>query len=73
MIHLLIADVNLMVRIGKVLRDSIQTNIEVVQRESLSALLFIFYLAHVIKPISLETTREDHSNEIIWSELDWII
>ena len=73
MIHLLIADVNLMVRIGKEIGEGIKTNIGVIQGDCLSALLFIFYLAHIIKPISLETTREDHSNEIIWSELDWII
>ena len=60
MMHLLITDVKLMVRIGKTLGVPIDTNIGVAQGDCLSALLFIFYLAHVIGPISSETNREDH-------------
>ena len=55
MMHLLITDVKLMVRIGKTLGVPIDTNIGVAQGDCLSALLFIFYLAHVIGPISSET------------------
>ena len=73
MMHLLITDVKLMVRIGKMLGVPIDTNIGVAQGDCLSALLFIFYLAHVIGPISPETNREDHAGEIRWSDLDWVI
>ena len=64
MLHLLITDVKLMVRIGKTLGVAIDTNIGVAQGDCLSALLFIFYLAHVIGPISPETNREDHDGEV---------
>ena len=40
---------------------------------SLSALLYIYFLAHILKPIHQETVREDHTNEVFWSELDWVI
>ena len=73
MMHLLITDVKLMVRIGKTLGVPIDTNIGVAQGDCLSALLFIFYLAHIIGPISPETNREDHDGEICWSDLDWLI
>ena len=73
MMHLLITDVKLMVRIGKTLGVPIDTNIGVAQGDCLPALLFIFYLAHIIGPISSETNREDHDGEIRWSDLDWVI
>ena len=49
------------------------TNIGVCQGDCLSALLFIFYLAYVIKPIPQGTIREDHKDIVMWSELDWLI
>ena len=73
MMHLLITDVKLMVRIGKTLGVAIDTNIGVPQGDCLSALLFIFYLAHIIGPITPGTTREDHDGEVLWSDLDWLI
>ena len=44
------------------------------QGDCLSALLFIFYLAHIITDIPLGTIKEDHhEGEICWSELYWLI
>ena len=48
--------------------EAIETNIGVAQGDH-----FIFYLAHIIGPISPETSREDHDGEVNWSDLDWII
>ena len=71
MMHLLITDVKLMVRVGKT-GDPIKTNIGVAQGDCLSALLFIFYLSHIIEPISPHTSREDHEGQLLWSALDWL-
>ena len=73
MMHLLITDVKLMVQIGKIIGDPIETNIGVAQGDCLSALPFIFYLAHIIGPISPLTTEEDHEGKIYWSALDWLL
>ena len=42
----------------------IRTNIGVAQKDCLSVLLFIFYLAHIIMLLRQETAREDHKDEI---------
>ena len=73
MVHLLITDVKLYVRVGKTTGKEIMSNIGVAQGDCLSALLFIFYLAYVIHEISRETTREDHRDRVLWSALDWVI
>ena len=51
----------------------ILTNIGIAQGDCLSAILFILYLALSLKDLSTETTREDHTHRILWSELDWLI
>ena len=73
MMYLLVNGVNLKVRIDGKLCEWIKTNIGVAQGDCLSALLFIYFLAHILKPIHQETVREDHTNEVFWSELDWVI
>ena len=73
MLYLLIADVELFVRMGKEMGESILTNIGVAQGDCLSALLFIFYLAHILTEIPHGTIEEDHEGEVKWSELDWLL
>ena len=74
MMYLLVKDVKLKVRIGKLTGDRISTTIGVCQGDCLSALLFIFYLAHIIKPFPEHTSREDHYKDLnFWSDLDWLV
>ena len=73
MMYLLINGVKLNVRIGKQLGEWIKTNIGVCQGDCLSALLFIFFLAHILKPFPKGTNKEDHVLETFWSDLDWVI
>ena len=73
LMYLLITDVVLNVRLGTKTGEEIQTNIGVAQGDCLSALLFIFYLAHIMSPITHNPTKEDHNNENFWSDLDWMI
>ena len=71
---ILINDVTLKVRIGKETGNEINTNVGVCKGDCLSALLFIFYLAHIIKPFPGHATKEDHYKSLLfWSDLDWII
>ena len=71
---ILINDVTLKVRIGKETGNEINTNVGVCQGDCLSALLFIFYLAHIIKPFPSHATKEDHYKSLLfWSDLDWVI
>ena len=72
MMHVLINDVILNVRIGSKIGRDILTAIGICQGDCLSALLFILYLAYAIKPIPQQTAREDH-REVMWSALDWLI
>ena len=58
MMHLLIADVELFVRMGNEMGDNIRTNIGVAQGDCLSAFLFIFYLAHILGALPTRSTRE---------------
>ena len=73
MMYLLIGGVELVVRIDKETGKRISTNIGVAQGDCLSALLFIFYLAHILIPMPQGTIREDHKDICLWSELDWIL
>ena len=73
MIYILIHDIKLNVKIGQNKGETINTNIGITQGDCLSALLFIFYLGNVLKPIEEQTIREDHSNQVIWTALDWVI
>ena len=73
MMYLLINGVKLKVRIGNQLGEWIKTNIGVCQGDCLSALLFIFFLAHILKPFPKGTNKEDHILETFWSDLDWMI
>ena len=72
MMHILINDVILNVRIGNKVGKDILTKIGICQGDCLSALLFILYLAKAVKPLPISTSREDH-REVMWSELDWLI
>ena len=72
MMHILINDVILNVRVGSKIGRDILTAIGICQGDCLSALLFILYLAYAIKPIPQHTAREDH-REVMWSALDWLI
>ena len=49
--HILIHDVVLTVRLGKTTGKDILTKIRITQRDFLSALLFVFYLAETIKQL----------------------
>ena len=73
MIYILIHDIKLNVKIGQNKGETINTNVGITQGDCLSALLFIFYLGNVLKPIEEQTIREDHSNQTIWTALDWVI
>ena len=73
MMCLLINNVKLKVRVGRSLGEEILTNIGVVQGELLSELLFIFYLAKFVDVIPGLPTKEDFGNNVLWSELNWVI
>ena len=73
LMDILISDVLLNVRLGDTLGKDILTLIGIAQGDCLSAILFIFYLAIALKNTPTESTKEDHSHRILWSELDWII
>ena len=70
---MLIVDVKLKVRIGVEESENFATNEGICQRDCLSALLFIFYLAKAMEGIPKHTTAEDHKDEMQWSALDWMI
>ena len=73
MMYLLVSNVKLKVRVGRSLGEQILTNIGVAQGDCLSALLFIFYLVKFIDVIPGLPTRKDFGNNVLWSELDWLI
>ena len=73
MIYLLINKVKLKVRVGRSLGEKIRTKIGVAQGDSLSVLLFKFYLAQFVDVIPGLPTREDFGNNVWRSELDWLI
>ena len=73
MIYILIHGIKLNVKIGQNKGETINTNVGITQGDCLSALLFIFYLGNVLKPIEEQTIREDNSNQVIWTALDWVI
>ena len=74
MMYLLIADVKYRVRVENTLsEEEIDTNVGVAQGDCLSALLFIFYLAHFVHKFPGTPNREDFKDEILWSEPDWLI
>ena len=71
-INLLINDVVLNVRLGNKIRKDIKTEVGICQGDCLSALLFIFYLAHAIKELPTHIEKEDYARSLC-SELDWHI
>ena len=73
MIYLLINKVKLKVRVGRSLGEKILTKIGVAQGDCLSILLFIFYLVQFVDVIPGLPTREDFGNNVLRSELDWLI
>ena len=72
MMHLLVNDVILNVRIGSKRGEDILTAIGICQGDCLSALLFILYLAYAIKPLPTHIQPQDYQ-QTMWSALDWII
>ena len=72
MMHLLINDVILTVKIGDKTGTNILTQIGICQGDCLSALLFIFYLAHALKPLPNQIEPIDYQKPL-WSALDWLI
>ena len=72
MIYLVINDVILNVKIGDKVGADILTAIGICQNDCLSALLFILYLAHAIKPILKDRYPDDY-HQTLCSALDWIV
>ena len=72
MIYLVINDVILNVKIGDKVGADILTAIGICQGDCLSALLFMLYLAHAIKPIPKDRYPDDY-HQTLWSALDWIV
>ncbi len=58
MMSILIKEVKLKVKVGKHTGEEIETNVEIVQGDCLSAVLFIYYLAKSLNPPS---NQDDHS------------
>ena len=58
-------------KIGDKVGADILTAIGICQGNCLSALLFILYLAHAIKPIPKDRYPDDY-HQTLWSTLDWI-
>ena len=72
MMYLLITDVILNVKIGDKVGADILTAIGIYQDDCLSALLFILYLSHAIKPIPKDRYPDDYHHTLC-SGLDWIV
>ena len=72
MMYLLINNVILNVKIGDKVGADILTSIGICQGECLSALIFIIYLAYVVKTIPKDRYPEDY-RQTLWSALDWIV
>ena len=69
--HLLINNLKLKVRVRKSLGEEIPTNISsVALGDCLSALLSIFFLAKFVDAVPCLPTREDFGNKVLWSELN---
>ena len=72
MMHILINDVIINVKISNHTGSNIHTKIGIYQGDCLSALLFILYLSNAIKPIPSQIEAIDYQKPM-WSALDWII
>ena len=72
MMHLLIDDVILNAKAGDTFGEDILIMIGLCQGDCLSAILFIVYLAYVLKPLPQMAERIDHT-ETLWSALDWLV
>ena len=73
MMHILINDVNLNVRLlGNNVGENITTSVAICQGDCLSALLFIVYLASSIKLLPPQI-QQVNCNRPLWSALDWLI
>ena len=72
MMHSLINDVNLNVRLGNNVGENITTSVGICQGDCLSALLFIVYLASSIKPLPPPIQQVD-CNRPLWSALNWLV
>ena len=59
-------------KIGDKVGADILTAIGICQGDCLSALLFMLYLAHAIKPIPKDRNPDDY-HQTLWSALDWIV
>ena len=56
----LFINVTLNVKIGNKICPNIQTNVEICQGDRLSALLFLLYLSHAVKPLSSQIEQIDY-------------
>ena len=72
MMHILINDIILNVRLGDKTGSNINTSVGICQGDCLSALLFIIYLASAIKPLPPHFQQVD-SKRPLWSALDWLV
>ena len=72
MMHVLINDVILNVRLGDKTGSNINTSTGICQGDCLSALLFIIYLASAIKPLPPHVQQVDCKRPL-WSALDWLV
>ena len=72
MMHVLINDVILNVKIGNRTGPDIHTDFGICQGDCLSALPFVLYLGFAVKPLPPITSAIDY-HKPLWSALDWII
>ena len=72
MMHILINDIILNVRLGDKTGSNINTSVGICQGDCLSALLFIIYLASAIKPLPPHFQQVDCKRPL-WSALDWLV
>ena len=76
LMDILINDVTLKVKIGNETGDEFTTEKGVCQGDCISAVMFIFYLALslAVQSLNEELNPEvNHTNKIMWSELDFLI
>ena len=72
MMHLLMNDVILSIRLGDKIRKDTRTAIGLCQGDRLPTLLLILCLVYAIKPLLTNIQLQDYQQPL-WSALDWII
>ena len=73
LMYKMIKDVKIKVRVKKEESNFFTTNVGVCQGDCLSAIMFIYYLAKAMESLPTHTIKEDHSHQVFWSELDWLV